>query len=380
MKKIILALVPALCLLSAASFAQKISATTETISVDYEIAVESTLEILEPASLATNSDSRGFMKVQQLEAMEIKGIITNPAGVKSATLNGKALSLSSTGYFSQKIYLFVGNNPVNFQIIDNKEGITTRDMSIEREPDPVPTGGLYYALLIGIEDYEDPDINDLDNPVSDASALYDVLTQKYNFEKENATLLKNPTRDQIYDQLDLLSEKITDQDNLLIFYAGHGHWDEDARNGYWLPVDAQDDKKRDWMRNSAVTEYVREIKSNHTLLLTDACFGGSIFKTRSAFKNASMAINKLHETPSRKAITSGTLSEVPDESVFMRYLLKYLNNNDENHLPSEQLFYSIKPAILGNSDNIPQFGVMQGTGDEGGDFIFIKRNQTIVTD
>jgi len=86
-----------------------------------------------------------------------------------------------------------------------------------------------------------------------------------------------------------------------------------------------------------------------------------------------MAIQKLYELPSRKAMTSGTLKEVPDKSVFLQYLTKRLIDNEEQYLPSEQLFYSFKPAVLNNSINVPQFGEIKNAGDEGGDFIFIKK-------
>jgi len=76
---------------------------------------------------------------------------------------------------------------------------------------------------------------------------------------------------------------------------------------------------------------------------------------------------------SRKAMTSGTLKEVPDESVFLKYLMERLEENQEEYLASEQLFYSLKPAVLNNSENVPQFGEVKNAGDEGGDFIFVKR-------
>ena len=86
-----------------------------------------------------------------------------------------------------------------------------------------------------------------------------------------------------------------------------------------------------------------------------------------------IAIQRLYDLPSRKAMTSGTLKEVPDKSVFVEYLAKRLEENLKKYLPSEQLFFSFKPAVLNNSDNVPQFGIIKNAGDEGGDFIFIRR-------
>jgi hypothetical protein len=74
-------------------------------------------------------------------------------------------------------------------------------------------------------------------------------------------------------------------------------------------------------------------------------------------------------------MTSGTLTEVPDKSVFLEYLLKQLSENAEAYLSSEQLFFSFKPAVLNNTENVPQFGVVGNSGDEGGDFLFIKRKK-----
>jgi hypothetical protein len=216
-------------------------------------------------------------------------------------------------------------------------------------------------------------INDLDEPLKDAQKLYDILTGSYTFESDNIIFLKNPTREEIIASLDELERIVTPKDNLLIFYAGHGHWDENTKKGYWLPADARQHNTANWFRNSSLSGYISSINSNHTLLIADACFSGGIFKTRAAFGTPSMAIQRLYEMPSRKAMTSGTLKEVPDQSVFLQYLTKRLVDNDEPFLPSEQLFFSFKTAVMNNSVNVPQFGEIQNAGDEGGDFIFIRK-------
>jgi len=75
-------------------------------------------------------------------------------------------------------------------------------------------------------------------------------------------------------------------------------------------------------------------------------------------------------------MTSGTLTEVPDVSVFVRYLIQRLQENDQTYLPSQQLFMSFRTAVINNSplQQIPQYGEIRETGDEGGDFIFIRRS------
>ena len=264
-------------------------------------------------------------------------------------------------------------NVKNQKPFDRTESTTNNLPIIITDGKKILMEGEYYGLIIGINEYQDPLINDLDEPIKDAQKLIDILTGSYTFEEKNIIFLKNPTREEIIATLDKLEKIITSKDNLLIFYAGHGHWDELTQKGYWLPSDARHENTAKWFRNSSLSGYISSIKSNHTLLIADACFSGGIFKTRAAFGTPAMAVQKLYELPSRKAMTSGTLKEVPDKSVFLQYLTRRLINNKDKYLPSEQLFYSFKPAVLSNSINVPQFGEIRNCGDEGGDFIFIKR-------
>ena len=232
-----------------------------------------------------------------------------------------------------------------------------------------------YALIIGVNNYEDPTMTDLDNPINDAETLMNTLTSLYTFDKANIMVLKDPKRDNIIDALDHFSETVSEKDNLLIFYAGHGLWDERLRTGYWLPSDARKDSRSDWFSNNDLVGYIGGIQSKHTLLIADACFSGGIFKTREAFTGVTSATLELYKMPSRKAMTSGTMDTVPDKSVFIQYLVKRLVENTKPFLSSEELFSSFKAAVINNSPNnqVPQFGDIRETGDEGGDYIFIRK-------
>lgn len=232
----------------------------------------------------------------------------------------------------------------------------------------------YYALIIGIDNYKDPGIVALDRPVADSRSLANILTTHYAFDKQDVTVLENPTRSTIIESFDALSEKIQPQDQLLVFYAGHGIWDEQLNQGFWLPSDASMKSKAQWLSNSTIRDYIGGIRSKHTLLITDACFSGGIFKERGVFGN-SKAMLEMYKLPSRKAMTSGALKTVPDKSVFIEYLTKNLVNNTQPLLSAEELFGRFKVAVINNSPNgqVPQYAPITQTGDEGGDFIFLKR-------
>ncbi|PLX05404.1 MAG: hypothetical protein C0594_07475, partial [Marinilabiliales bacterium] len=266
-----------------------------------------------------------------------------------------------------EVNLKEGKNTVSI-VVSTPEGTEESSRTIDFQL----TESVYHALVIASQTYEDDRIADLSFPIQDAQKLIDVLVEKYTFDRENVIFLQNPTKAEIIGALHSLRTKVSDVDNLLIFYAGHGLWDKEMSTGYWLPVDADKDNPVNWMPNTDLTNYLKAIKAKHILLLADACFSGGIFRTRAAFKDLK-SVEKLYNMPSRKAITSGTLKEVPDQSVFIHYILNRLNENINDYLSGEQLFSSIRMAVINNSPNVPQYGTIQNTGDEGGDFIFIKR-------
>jgi len=269
----------------------------------------------------------------------------------------------------QELELELGKNDLRI------EAVTVSGKKIESSVEVIYdiASARYYALIIAVEEYDDPEINDLDQPVADATRFSTLINEEYNFERDNITFLRNPTKADIIGTLHQMRNVITPEDNLLIYYAGHGWWDEEMSTGYWLPRDANKSNPVNWLPNTDLTNYLNVLKSKHTLLIADACFSGGIFVSRAAFNNV-ISVEKLYKLTSRKAMTSGTLKEVPDKSVFIEYLIKRLDSNRQKYLPSEQLYSSMREAVINNSPNIPRFGTIQNVGDEGGDFIFIRRD------
>jgi len=297
------------------------------------------------------------------------------SGIKEIFINGRLGKLNYTGEYTSKVTLYTGMNIIKVKAIDNFDNEKTYhfDVICSYQYDLNLKGGKYYALIVGINDYKDPNIPDLDKPVTDAEALKTALTSLYTFDEKNVFFLKNTTRSGFVNKLDDLAGVLGENDNLLIFYAGHGYWDDFKEIGYWMPSDAVVGDHSTWIRNSTIKEYIGVFKTKQTLLITDACFSGSIFKTRALKGEKVVAYQKIYDLPGRKGMTSGTLKEVPDESIFLKTMLKRLNSNEDKYLPASILFNSLRDAVLNNSPNVPQFGTIQGAGDEGGEFIFIKR-------
>ncbi len=321
--------------------------------------------------------------------IEIKGKASDENGIFNIVINGIDASVNKDGSFNAIVPLIVGKNEIAIRAIDSRQNSVEQKFFILRRGgggakgeteelelvfnNPEKKAPKYYALILGANDYIDDQVPDLAQPISDAAKLGLALTTRYTFDPQDVIFIKNPTREQIINELDRLTRRVTKNDNLLVFYAGHGYWDKETDFGYWLPIDSKSNTTSNWLANSQIRDYVAAIKSKHTLLITDACFGGSIFRNRKTFEETSSPKNKLYDNPSRQAMTSGSLTEVPDKSLFLEYLVKRLNENTKDFLTAEELFSSFKTDVMNGSPVTPMFGDIKDSGDEGGDFMFVKK-------
>jgi tetratricopeptide (TPR) repeat protein len=335
------------------------------------------VEILSPAMV----NQKIFQPVPNyIDQISLVGRAKDAGGVFEVVVNDQKASVSASGDFKARINLKVGDNDIYVKATDMSRNSITKTYFIHRDDTVISeiasltAADKYYALIFGISDYTDPNITDLDGyPVQDAERLFRILTDRYRFDKENVQLLINPSRTAIQRAFDEASKTITEKDNLLIFFAGHGYYDELTELGYWLPADAEKEYTANWIYNDLLVSNLKRIRSRHTLLISDACFSGSIFKTRSLLDEAPTAFQKKYELKSRKAMTSGILQTVPNKSVFFKYLADRLERNQAKYLSASQLFQDIEIPVGNNSPNTPQFGVIYNVGDEGGDFIFVLK-------
>jgi hypothetical protein len=359
----------------------KIKIAVDNLTVSYLNSMNYPPEI----TITSPEVSRGFIPVESKKQITITGNVSTDCGILEVLVNNQEAFVDASGNFSKTVNLAFGENSFTVKATDINNLSSIQVFTIKRlseqegnvtvnnNPENLSTG-KYYALIIGVSNYTDTKIPGLDNePLKDAENLFNILSTRYIFEKDNVKLLKDPSYKQIIRTFDDLSKTITEADNLLIFYAGHGYYDDKKEIGYWLPSDAEHEYTDAWLYNSVLVDNIKKINSKHTLLISDACFSGSIFKTRALPNITEKAYQKKYELKSRNAITSGILKTVPNKSIFFKYLSEKLANNTQTYLSASELFQQIEIPVGNNSPNVPQFGNIQNVGDEGGDFIFIKK-------
>jgi chemotaxis protein histidine kinase CheA len=234
--------------------------------------------------------------------------------------------------------------------------------------------GDYYALVIGNNRYDH--LSHLRTAVNDARSVANLLERDYGF---NVTTLENANRSQIVKSISGLRSKVTSKDNVLIYYAGHGVLDKDADEGYWLPVDASQDNPINWVMTDQVVSQVRAMKAKHVMVVADSCFSGTITRgIKIEIKQPTLEwLETIVKKKSRTALTSGGLEPVMDSgsgnnSVFANSFLSILRDND-GVLDASQLFSQLRPKVMVNSDQTPEYGDIHRAGHDGGDFLFVRQ-------
>ncbi|PPR60801.1 MAG: hypothetical protein CFH04_01572 [Alphaproteobacteria bacterium MarineAlpha3_Bin3] len=234
--------------------------------------------------------------------------------------------------------------------------------------------GNYHALIIGINNYKN--LPKLTTAINDAKGVAKVLKDEYGFK---VTTLIDPDRLDIIDAFDELKETLTDEDNLLIYYAGHGWLDEDTDRGYWLPVDAKPKRRSRWVSNATITDTLKGLSAKHVLVLADSCYSGTL--TRAADvgtrKRKGDYWKKMASKWARVAITSGGLEPVADKgggdhSPFAKAFIDVLQEN-ASIMDGVQLFGKMRRPVMVAAEQTPQYSDVRNAGHDGGDFLFVRK-------
>ncbi len=243
-------------------------------------------------------------------------------------------------------------------------------------PAPQRKRGVNYLLAIAIDEYEH--CPRLYNCVQDARRLIDVLSTRYQFEKEHTFTLFNEqaTEHAIINSFKKMVQLIRPEDNLIILFSGHGEYEEAIDEGYWIPVDAPLGHTNEYIANSRIVKYIRAINSLHTFLIVDSCFSGSLFATRSLGQQADA--NRLDEIPSRWLLTAGRNELVSDgrpgsHSPFADNVIYFLENNTEPSLSVTTLIDRVVNAVIHNARQTPRGEPLQDVGHRGGQFHFYRK-------
>jgi len=358
------------------------------------------VEILQPTLTVTRGSSKPAASLLPAQsAMDVVGRVVAPAGLTTLSINDQPITADASGSFTGHIAVAGDSTPVRVAALDRRGEKAVLDFVLLPAPGGASSGpahaqvintlprgvqlGRYFALVIGNDTYQG--YPPLKGAVADANAVATLLKSRYGYETH---LLTNANRFEILSALNDMREQLKDEDNLLIYYAGHGELDG-TRQGYWLPTDARSDAPASWISNRAISDVLTTMNAKKVLVIADSCYSGTMTTTSLATFGGGMAsdswgdwVKTMVAGRSRTAMTSGGVQPVADtgrgeHSMFAAALISTLTDNNQL-LTGQRLYREIAASMALRStgaslQQVPEYAPIQFAGHEAGEFFFMPR-------
>ncbi|MGI9406444.1 MAG: SUMF1/EgtB/PvdO family nonheme iron enzyme, partial [Hyphomicrobiaceae bacterium] len=237
-----------------------------------------------------------------------------------------------------------------------------------------------FALVIGIDAYQDRDWPSLSNAVSDAKAVAEAL-KTHGFDVTLATNLQSDDLKQTLEAF--IYEKGRHKGaRLFIWFAGHGHTIDGE--GYLVPADAPSPSTEAWrFRRKSLSlrrfgEFMREARAKHVLTIFDSCFSGTVFTA--ARSRTPPAITQATTRPVRQFVSSGEAQQaVSDDGTFRKLFLDALSGTDaradanrDGYMTGSELGLYLQQEVTNLTERVqtPRYGKLRARGLNLGDFVF----------
>ena len=236
--------------------------------------------------------------------------------------------------------------------------------------------GRFYALVIGNGRYDH--LPPVPSAEQDAKSMEALLRDQYGFQ---VTTLLNAKNAKILSTLYTLSQTLGADDNLVVFYAGHGKRDLRHGRGWWLPVDADadDDAKTNWLPNQEVSDRLALIAARHILVLADASYVGDITRGTPQPELQKMTaaqwakyVETTRQRRARLALSSGT------DGASGRFTMTLIDvlQRQKGVFPASRLHREVVNALTSGdrvSSAVPTFAPLQSAFHDGVDFLFERK-------
>ena len=315
------------------------------------------------------------------DTIRVTGTATDPSGIYKVTVNETEVPVSEDRFIAT-VRLVQGDNRILVKAIDTWHNITMEEFTIVREEALYKKPGTDYALLFATESYDY--WGNLRNPLFDAQAIRLALQEIYGFQVE---LIHNPTQKGIIEVLRRYAEKeYADEDQLLIFFAGHGYFDTTFSVGYLVAKDTRtpesDKAMISYLSHSVFRDIIDRMGCKHIFLVMDTCYSGT-FDHRIAMRGEAdkfkphlqADIEQKLKYMTRWYLTSGAKEQVSDgipgrHSPFARELLEALRSKggSDSLLTIEEILTYFEKL----NDPKPCSDEF-GRNEPGSDFLFITK-------
>ena len=358
------------------------------------------IAIIDPPLVMTRGAQDLTAPVNSPASHVVVGKVTTNANLMMLKVNGAEVPVDENAMFRVSVPITTKETPVNVVAIDVKGQRRTLTFNmikgkelaavapVSANPDVIDPKqlnvkfGEYHALVIGNSKYQF--LPELKTAKNDALQVSKMLKENYGFK---VTTLLDASRYDILSILNKMREELTEDQNLLVYYAGHGDLDRVNQRGNWLPVDAEPDSTANWISNIQITDVLNAMSARQIMLVVDSCYSGTLTRAGLARLDSGMSpatrgkwIEKMAEKRSRVVLTSGGVAPVLDgggggHSVFARAFLNALEAN-QGVLEGQKLFQAVSSEVANSSatadfEQVPQYAPIKYAGHESGDFFLV---------
>ena len=357
------------------------------------------LHIVDPPVIVTRGirveQGRIPIVIQPGRPMRLTGRVIAQAGLRSLTANGAPVVVDEQGTFSLPVQASQGTaSGVSMDLIaidgqDKQAGLKllvrsgATAVGAEERTTGISRAGQYHALVIGNDHYRQ--WTPLNTAVADATAVAKVLQDQYGF---HVRLLKDSSRKEILKALNDYRKTLSERDDLLVYYAGHGFLEPEIDRGYWIPIEGDLLDNTEWIEFPAVTDLLELIPAKQVLVVADSCFAGKLVRSAMARLNPEvqdqarqLLLKTIADKKIRTTLTSGGAKPVLDDggaghSIFAAAFVGVLSEN-KTALETERLFWTVRARVVQAAERmkveqIPTYGPIHMAGHEGlGDFVFV---------
>ena len=352
------------------------------------------LPAIDPITITEPTPKRGAATVERPE-VRIAGRVDWSSPARAVLVDGKIATLLADGSFSHTVALRAGLNTVEIVALtrDGRTHEKRLEFMFEGDRKALEGEGRRYALIIANQTYaRETGFEPLRTPFADADALAAVLAERYGFRLE-ATLptgqtvplvIKDATRRDIETVLYQIGLVAGEKDTVLIYFAGHGIYEEKTTIAFWVPTDAVAGVPISYLSASSIVEAVQRMQAGNIAVISDSCFSGALMRgggTPTPEVGAAermQAMLRLAQRRTRILISSGNNEPVEDQggqghSVFARALLTGLERMEHEVFSARELFDGyVLPMVVGRADQEPQYRPIERAGHEGGDIVFVR--------
>jgi uncharacterized protein len=362
------------------------------------------IELVDPKAVLKRpqtSASNEFSVDTSVGDTVVTGKAESTVGIDKVTVNGDVRRLDANGLFSVPVAL--SSDPLKLQItaVDKMGTSATVDYVLTRSASPslVPQPpvalltpisdnfvGKRWALVIANQNYQRWEV--LDTPLADGKAIGETLRSRFGFD---VTLLTNATRQSTLAALSQLRSKAGPDDQIIIYYAGHGQMDPATSRGYWIPVDGDRRDQSNWVSVIDVTDQLSAVQAKHVWVIADSCYSGTLAGNLASRVDSALSteqrqktLQQLSNRRARVAFTSGGFEPVIDggggvHSLFARSLLDVLNQVAAP-VGARELASTVSArfSLSGKALKItqqPSYAPIAFAGHEAGDFVLTPQQQ-----